>query len=522
MSRRQRKQVSGLEMGFICCQAFAAMMLLGILIQFISAKTTFEEGVEYQPVTITWTASESYVRTYMEDGEKRTETTYDNSYSYTVDGVEYTGIDYKASHSVTPGSQDTWYYNPNHPEKITEWSSMEEQMGSTKLVCFLFVILQILAIFCLIKMLQKKRQVKLDNRAYEEKIRQDMQKNREIYRMLHLAIDEQKAFAVLEPLRARIYTNQRKAAKLKKQANVVIGGNIVSIIIFAAVKLIGEFRYHRIIVKLEADRTVFYTEYKKMIAEPVLRKLFGESHYRPSQGFSPRELLDFDLLKGIDFDKIQSEDYLEGIYKGVSYQQADVRSVNNVEESDFTEETGGLCGRILIYDYKKDLNGDIYISSKHNSYFNIRDLNKVEMENVVFNNKFDVYTADEHMAYYLLTPQFMEYLMNLDLRGEMVFRFTSNKIYVFRNHIAGIFEPDLRKTLDIPYEIGKSYNELKEILDFIDILNLDHVMDQETLRDTYTGNAEEKLENESETGYEEDWNKPVSQNAGSSGLKLRL
>lgn len=522
MSRRQRKQVSGLEMGFICCQAFAAMMLLGILIQFVSAKLTFEEGVEYQPVTITWTGSESNVRTYTDEGEKRTETTYDNSFSYTVDGVEYTGIDYKASHSVTLGSQDTWYYNPNHPERITEWSSMEEQMGSTKLVCFLFVILQILAIFCLIKMIQKKRQVKLDNRAYEEKIRQDMQKNREIYRTLHLAIDEQKAFAVLEPLRTRIYTNQRKAAKFKKQANVVIGGNAISILIFTLIKLIGDYMYHRIIVKLEADRTVFYTEYKKMIAEPVLRKLSGEFHYRPSQGFSKRELLDFGLLKGIDYDKIQSEDYLEGVYKGVSCKQADVRSVNNVEESDFIEETGGLFGRISIYDYKKDLNGDIYISSKHNSYINIRDLNKVEMENVVFNNKFDVYAADEHMAYYLLTPQFMEYLMHLDLRGEMFFRFTPNKIYVFRNHITGIFEPDLHKTLDIPYEIGKSYIELKEILDFVDIMNLDKVMEQENLKTMYSESFEDEPEQESEEDIVEEWNKPVSQVTSSSGLKLRL
>lgn len=65
MSRRRGgKQVSGMEMGFICCQGIAFVLLLGILIQFISAKLTFESGVEYLPVTITWTDSESYVSTY--------------------------------------------------------------------------------------------------------------------------------------------------------------------------------------------------------------------------------------------------------------------------------------------------------------------------------------------------------------------------------------------------------------------------------------------------------------------------
>ena len=149
-------------------------------------------------------------------------------------------------------------------------------------------------------------------------------------------------------------------------------------------------------------------------------------------------------------------------------------------------------------------------------------MKKIEMENISFNKKFDVYSMNEHMVYYLLTPQFMEYLLSLDSRGEIIFRFTADKIYVFRNHIAGIFEPDMTRPIDIPYEIGKSYNELKEILDFVDILKLERVMELNHLEVMYADNFVEEDETEPEADYDDDWNRPVTQAAGSSGLRLRL
>lgn len=158
------------------------------------------------------------------------------------------------------------------------------------------------------------------------------------------------------------------------------------------------------------------------------------------------------------------------------------------------------------------------------------------------------------MAYYLLTPQFMEYLLQLDVRREIAFRFSGNNIYVLRNGINGIFEVDMEKPLDLQYEIGKSYNELKEILDFVDIMNLDKVADEANLRAMYS--KEEDTEKESpvvednklvygvvdmedsvfggpafedaktQDIYEDDnlenWNKPATSKAGSSGLRLRL
>ncbi len=554
MSRRRGngKQVTGVEMGFICCQGIAFVLLVGILIQFVAAKLTFESGVEYLPVTITWTDSKSYTSTYMEDGKERTKTTYDNSYSYTVDGVEYNNTIKGDSYNVTPGSRATRYYNPNDPNKISEWSSAGDMMGATKHVWVFFGILQLAAIVFKIKIEQKKRLIKLDNEAYEEKIRQDIQKNREIYQTLNLAIDREKVLAILEPLRIRICKNQKKIDKIMKRANVQVGGIFFPITI--AVGVIDSYRLHKLRDKLDADYAAFYMEYKRNIAEPILKQFFGEFQYKPSQGFSKSELSDFDLLHGFPLDSINSEDYIEGVYKGVSYRQADVKGKKHSNASDLFVEINRVHGRISVYQFGKKLNGDIVIKSVGSTHVKVSNMKMVKMENILFNSKFEVYTTNEQMAYYLLTPQFMEYLLRLDVRRETALRFSQNHIVFLQNGINGIFEADMSKPLDLQYEIGKSYNELKEILDFVDILNLDKVADEANLRalspfeetmeektpvmeekepvygavdiedSVFRGPAFDEME-QTQDIYEsdnlDDWNKPVSQTKG-SGLRLKL
>lgn len=542
MSRRGRgKQVTGIEMAFICCQAVAAMMLLGILMQLVSAKLTFGSGVEYLPVTITWTDSESHKSTYMEDGKKRTKITYYNSYSYTVDGVEYNNTMH-VNYSVTPGNQETWYYNSKDPNKVSTWSSAGDMMGDTMHVWILFGIFQVAAIGFKIKIEQRKRLIKLDNEAYEEKIRRDIQKNREIYQTLNLATNRERLFAILEPLRIRICKNQKKIDSIMKRANVQVF--LVDII----VKAIDSYRLPKLKDKQDADYAAFYMEYKKGIVEPILQQFFGEICYKPAQGLSDKELLEFDQYwKGGRLALAESEDYLEGAYKGVGYRQADLKEKNRSDASALYNETTRFHGRISIFDFKKKLDGDIIIKSQESSRVNVRDMKKVEMENIQFNSRFDVYAANEHTAYYLLTPQFMEYLLQLDIRRETVLGFLENKIVFLRNGVNGIFEADMDKPLDVQYEIGKSYNELKEIMDFIDVLKLERVEDREDM-EVFSLQADEQgmktpdlqddepdmkvsglqygapgnAEDTYGTDDLDDWNKPVSQTTGSHGLKLRL
>lgn len=63
--------------------------------------------------------------------------------------------------------------------------------------------------------------------------------------------------------------------------------------------------------------------------------------------------------------------------------------------------------------------------------------------------------------------------MDLNAHGDLYIRFVEDKICILRNHVTGMFEPDLTKPLDIQFEIGRSHYELKEIECFIDVLNIE-------------------------------------------------
>ncbi|MDE7367601.1 MAG: DUF3592 domain-containing protein, partial [Lachnospiraceae bacterium] len=244
MARRHRgkgKSVTGIEMGFVVCQALALMMLLGVLMSFISARLQFEPGEEYLPVTITYTKSEEHIETYMDDGKIRTRYSYDNSYYYEVDGVRYNGQVKDSVLSVSPGEQTIKYYNPKDPNELSAYHSLGDAMGEAKGVAVAAVIFEVGAVIFFIKIRNKKRRFLQRDKDYEESIRQDIQTNQEIYQSLEGSIDKERIFAQLEPLRKRIYKNQKAIERMDKR-KASSGSGIIDVI------------YHLIVVAIDAIR----------------------------------------------------------------------------------------------------------------------------------------------------------------------------------------------------------------------------------------------------------------------------
>lgn len=502
------KNATWLEFGFAVCQGITVIFLLGVLFIYIGARSQFEPGEEYLPVTITYTASEEYTEIYYEDGKKFTRKRYDNSYQYMVDGVQYTGVIEGSSQGAMPGMQEQWYYNPADPNELSQWQSIRDMMGQTRKVIWAAVILEILAVFFKVISGNRKRAVIQQKKAYEESVRQDMQLNREIYQSLSTRINPERLLSELEPMRKQIYKLQKAVQGIKDRRAVAIRGLIA--IPFYIVKAIDTARLSQLENRLETKRTVFDREYKLKIAEPILQEAFEEFQYRPAQGFSASEIEGFKLFQ-MHLYNVVSEDYIEGVYHGIHYRQADVKKETNLRDTDAKALESGLQGRIAVYDFNKQLSGEVVISNHNNTIVQKAGMEKVSMENLQFNEKFDVYATNAHTVFYLLTPQFMEYLLNLKLWGDAIFRFADQKIYVLRNQVGGIFEPDMNRSLDIEYEIGKSYNELKEVLDFIDVLNLEEpeppAEEEITFRDPQ----------ETDTAKES-----VSQVKSSSGFRLKL
>lgn len=539
----RRKQTEPLKFAFIVFQGFAAVLLLGVIIQYISAKNTFG-GKEFLPVEITYTGCESYeTKDIDDDNHVRTVTRYRWEYVYTVDGMQYEGQYKDMTHSVTPGETVQRYYDPDNPQKLSGYQSFKDQMEDSKAVLVVFWILEILAVIFLI--LSKRKEVvrRQEEEQEEAFIRQDIQKNREIYDKLDIVINAERTFAVLDPMRKNINSTQKKLNNLRK-SGVAVAGNPIFLVVSIIVNAVRAYRIGKLENKLGEYRTSFYTEYRRSIVEPVLRNCFESYRYLPEQGFSSKELKDFQLFTVVD--RVHTEDYIEGDYKNVGYRQSDVIIEHYMEDTYRTI----FSGRLAIYDFKKNLTGQIAIIEKGYSNAFLTGMQKVQMENMAFNQRFHVYATNAHIAFYLLTPQFMEYIMELNTRGELYIRFAANKVFLLRNHVTGVFQPDMRATMDIQYEIGKSYNEIKEILNFIDILNLDKVADEANLRatysddvDNYEGSVQEEVEEpkfgvvdeedsifggpsfeepEPDSDAETLFHEPNVEQTGKSGLKLKL
>lgn len=332
----------------------------------------------------------------------------------------------------------------------------------------LAIILQIIAIVLLVLSKREANAKKAAEQEYNESVielaRQEFQKIG-----IDIGINNAKDIALLEAQRANIQALQKKYNKSGFGIGLPGPLVIISVVIIA----IQQWQKNRIKEKLDIAKVEFYNDYRRRIANPLLDTCFPGYKYYPSQGIAKEELKKLNVFKLGNFDEIITEDYVEGTYKNIHYHQSDliIKARNSPGQSAILL----FRGRAGIYDYRKSgFDGELIITSKkYGSHINKSGLNKTEMESMEFNKIFDVYADTYHTAYFILTPHFMEHIMDLNAHGDLYIRFVEDKICILRNHVTGMFEPDLTKPLDIQFEIGRSHYELKEIECFIDVLNIE-------------------------------------------------
>ncbi|MBD5097112.1 MAG: DUF3137 domain-containing protein [Lachnospiraceae bacterium] len=122
---------------------------------------------------------------------------------------------------------------------------------------------------------------------------------------------------------------------------------------------------------------------------------------------------------------------------------------------------------------------------KSNGFFaNILGLgtfnNSIETENVAFNNQFEIKTSDDQLAFYILTPQFMESVMRLDelADGYTNIEFRGTSVVVTLNTGRDSFE--VKKTLGSQRKLEKYRQRFREELEVI-LGVLDEVLTKDKL-----------------------------------------
>ena len=234
-----------------------------------------------------------------------------------------------------------------------------------------------------------------------------------------------------------------------------------------------------------------YSEYKKAyktyFVAKSLASVFVNLSYSHDAGLS-KDILDTTNM--IDTgDYYNSNDFVSGEYKDVSFTQADVcikKKETNTDSNGNTNTTyiTTFEGRWMIFEFPKKFNFRLEIASKDFVSNRIpgstlskttRKFQKIAVESIEFNKQFEIYAEDGMEAFYILDPAFIEKIQKLktDFDAPILLCFIDSKLHVGICNKKNAFEPPKpSQPLNEKIEFAKVNSDIKVITKFIDSLNL--------------------------------------------------
>lgn len=191
--------------------------------------------------------------------------------------------------------------------------------------------------------------------------------------------------------------------------------------------------------------------FKREVVGSLVEEFVEDGHFDPSYGLSQSDVYSTEFLKRAD--RFHSEDLLRGRIDDVEFVSSDVkleeRHVQHTKNGTRVYYETYFLGRIFIFDFNKSFEGTLQVLEGGRPTVN-RGYKKVKLESVDFNKKFKTYATSEHSAFYVLTPHFMEALMQFEKnnRGKIQFSFLGSKLFIGINNFRDTFELQMFRPLD--------------------------------------------------------------------------
>lgn len=225
----------------------------------------------------------------------------------------------------------------------------------------------------------------------------------------------------------------------------------------------------------------FKQEYKDIIVLEIFTRVFTDINYRPTYGIPEDDIASTKMMRM--GDRYYSNDYISARYKNVPFEFSDVKIQNEYTDSDGDKHVETLFkGQWYIFDFNKKFKADIQVcektfsNAKRGGLFDKNKFNKVELEDIEFNKKFNVYAQNDLDAFYVLTPNTIEKIKELNnkIHGNILMCFIDNKLHIGLYNNKDLFEPSIFKKIDIEKNHKKVKEDILLITQFVDILSLDN------------------------------------------------
>lgn len=216
--------------------------------------------------------------------------------------------------------------------------------------------------------------------------------------------------------------------------------------------------------------------FKQDVVTDLVKQFIEDGQFDQYRGLGLNEVYETEFLKRAD--RYHTEDYISGKISGVSFVSSDVkleeRHVRHTKNGTQTYYETYFLGRIFIFDFNKSFDGFLQVLEHGRPTVN-RGYEKVKLESVVFNKKFKTFTTNEHSAFYVLTPHFMEALMRFEQnnRGAINFSFINNRLYIGIDNrrdtfTLRMFQPLNEETIK---EFERDLLVVKEVIDELKLNN---------------------------------------------------
>ena len=239
---------------------------------------------------------------------------------------------------------------------------------------------------------------------------------------------------------------------------------------------------------MNKPRQRYRAAFKQAYVRRALQSVFTNLYYDPERGISYETIAATRMMNM--GDRFHSEDYISGRYKDIPFEQSDVHIEEEQQSTDseghtHTEYVTIFRGRWMIFDFNKEFRANVQIAqkgfrtAKRKRFFGKKEtlFKKVELESETFNKEFQVYAQNEHDAFYIITPAFMERIEGLAAqnKGKMMFCFVGQRLHIAIHDNKDSFEPgSVFKAIDEEKATRKIREEIEVITQFIDELSLDN------------------------------------------------
>jgi hypothetical protein len=211
------------------------------------------------------------------------------------------------------------------------------------------------------------------------------------------------------------------------------------------------------------------------ITRGVMNEIFEECIYSAQHGLTEELLKEARLFA--DWDRVSGSDLVCATYKGHNFSFSDVHLERQSNDDDgMTNYNTKFKGQWMVCELTRELPSMLRL--RENFQYKKdgkREKGKsdIETENTAFNDHFQIVTGDPHTAFLILTPHFMEYIVEADAAADarIFMSFVGNHLHILCETMKDSFELDNRETqLDIDRLRARMRGELKYIISIFDEL----------------------------------------------------